>query len=137
MLASRLVFPHRRSTNDDDDFFISSSARDNLMIERPSVILNGAANSLLSSPVRHWSSSLYSVPHFSGVVGVSFSSVANLYCLILSLGYPTFKGQVLNGRQLWDLIEGLEENELLYYTHLLTGYIGSVSFLNNCVGSYR
>ncbi|KAG6581217.1 Pyridoxal kinase, partial [Cucurbita argyrosperma subsp. sororia] len=45
-------------------------------------------------------------------------------------GYPTFKGQVLNGEQLWDLIEGLEENELLYYTHLLTGYIGSVSFLN-------
>lgn len=45
-------------------------------------------------------------------------------------GYPTFKGQVLNGGQLWDLIEGLEENELLYYTHLLTGYIGSVSFLN-------
>lgn len=45
-------------------------------------------------------------------------------------GYPTFKGQVLNGQQLWDLIEGLEANNLLYYTHLLTGYIGSVSFLN-------
>ncbi|XP_050941272.1 pyridoxal kinase-like [Cucumis melo] len=45
-------------------------------------------------------------------------------------GYPTFKGQVLNGGQLWDLIEGLEENELLYYPHLLTGYIGSISFLN-------
>ncbi|KAM6567110.1 hypothetical protein CsatA_026238 [Cannabis sativa] len=45
-------------------------------------------------------------------------------------GYPTFKGQVLNGKQLWELIEGLEENNLLYYTHLLTGYIGSVSFLN-------
>ncbi|XP_071913436.1 pyridoxal kinase-like isoform X3 [Coffea arabica] len=45
-------------------------------------------------------------------------------------GYPTFKGQVLNGDQLWDLIEGLEANDLLYYTHLLTGYIGSVSFLN-------
>ncbi|XVF81875.1 hypothetical protein PTKIN_Ptkin15bG0190800 [Pterospermum kingtungense] len=45
-------------------------------------------------------------------------------------GYPTFKGQVLNGQQLWDLIEGLEGNDLLYYTHLLTGYIGSVSFLN-------
>ncbi|KAL2241436.1 UNVERIFIED_CONTAM: Pyridoxal kinase [Sesamum indicum] len=45
-------------------------------------------------------------------------------------GYPTFKGQVLNGDQLWDLIEGLEANNLLYYTHLLTGYIGSVSFLN-------
>ncbi|CAL0301444.1 unnamed protein product [Lupinus luteus] len=45
-------------------------------------------------------------------------------------GYPTFKGQVLNGEQLWELIEGLEGNNLLYYTHLLTGYIGSVSFLN-------
>ncbi|KAK7290184.1 hypothetical protein RIF29_04419 [Crotalaria pallida] len=45
-------------------------------------------------------------------------------------GYPSFKGQVLNGEQLWELIEGLEGNDLLYYTHLLTGYIGSVSFLN-------
>ncbi|XP_058748100.1 pyridoxal kinase [Vicia villosa] len=45
-------------------------------------------------------------------------------------GYPSFKGQVLNGQQLWELIEGLEANDLLYYTHLLTGYIGSVSFLN-------
>ncbi|KAK1592951.1 hypothetical protein Q3G72_033248 [Acer saccharum] len=45
-------------------------------------------------------------------------------------GYPTFKGQVLNGQQLWELIEGLGANNLLYYTHLLTGYIGSVSFLN-------
>ncbi|KAG0521571.1 hypothetical protein BDA96_08G172900 [Sorghum bicolor] len=44
-------------------------------------------------------------------------------------GYPTFRGQVLDGKQLWDLIEGLEENQLLHYTHLLTGYIGSVSFL--------
>nr|KYP75913.1 Pyridoxal kinase [Cajanus cajan] len=46
------------------------------------------------------------------------------------LRYPTFKGQVLNGQQLWDLIEGLEGNDLLFYTHLLTGYIGSESFLN-------
>ncbi|KAF7831072.1 pyridoxal kinase isoform X1 [Senna tora] len=45
-------------------------------------------------------------------------------------GYPTFKGQVLNGQQLWDIIDGLQANQLLYYTHLLTGYIGSVSFLN-------
>ncbi|KAL2551717.1 Pyridoxal kinase [Forsythia ovata] len=45
-------------------------------------------------------------------------------------GYPSFKGQVLNGDQLWDLIEGLEANDLLFYTHLLTGYIGSISFLN-------
>lgn len=45
-------------------------------------------------------------------------------------GYPSFKGQVLNGQELWDLIEGLAANDLLFYTHLLTGYIGSVSFLN-------
>ncbi|RYR04006.1 hypothetical protein Ahy_B06g083506 isoform A [Arachis hypogaea] len=49
------------------------------------------------------------------------------------LGYdvdPINSGQVLNGQQLWELIEGLEGNDLLYYTHLLTGYIGSVSFLD-------
>ncbi|KAJ8761323.1 hypothetical protein K2173_001379 [Erythroxylum novogranatense] len=52
-------------------------------------------------------------------------------------GYPTFKGQVLNGKQLWDLIEGLEANELLFYTHLLTGYIGSESFLSNVLEVVR
>ncbi|KAK2986734.1 hypothetical protein RJ640_010959 [Escallonia rubra] len=48
------------------------------------------------------------------------------------LGYdvdPINSGQVLNGQQLWELVEGLGANDLLYYTHLLTGYIGSVSFL--------
>lgn len=45
-------------------------------------------------------------------------------------GYPTFKGQVLNGDQLWDLIEGLAANDLLYYTHLLTGYISFMVFLS-------
>ncbi|KAL9256755.1 Pyridoxal kinase-like protein [Drosera capensis] len=49
---------------------------------------------------------------------------------IILARYPTFKGQVLNGKELWDLVEGLAANDLLYYTHLLTGYIGSVSFLN-------
>lgn len=42
-------------------------------------------------------------------------------------GYPTFKGQVLNGQQLWELVEGLEANDLLYYTHLLTGMSNSVA----------
>ncbi|KMZ56154.1 Pyridoxal kinase [Zostera marina] len=45
-------------------------------------------------------------------------------------GYPTFKGQVLDGQQLLDIINGLEANNLLCYTHLLTGYIRSKSFLN-------
>ncbi|CAI5986118.1 unnamed protein product, partial [Closterium sp. NIES-64] len=35
--------------------------------------------------------------------------------------YPTWKGQILDGEQLWALIEGLEANGLLFYTHLLTG----------------
>jgi len=47
------------------------------------------------------------------------TSIWLFYCA----GYPSFKGQVLNGQQLWDLIEGLEANDLLYYTHLLTGTI--------------
>lgn len=45
-------------------------------------------------------------------------------------GYPTWRGDVLDGEHLWALIEGLEANDLLFYTHLLTGYIGSLSFLN-------
>lgn len=30
---------------------------------------------------------------------------------------------------LGDLIDGLTENNLINYTHLLTGYVGSASFL--------
>ena len=41
-----------------------------------------------------------------------------------------FKGQVLDGAELWDLVKGLDANQLLPgYSHLLTGYIGSPSFL--------
>ena len=35
----------------------------------------------------------------------------------------------MNGQQLWDLIEGLEANDLLYYTHLLTGILIPVAAL--------
>ncbi|KOC70752.1 Pyridoxal kinase [Habropoda laboriosa] len=44
-------------------------------------------------------------------------------------GYKVFKGQVLNDKDLEDLIDGLICNDLHDYTHLLTGYVGSVSFL--------
>lgn len=46
-------------------------------------------------------------------------------------GYPGgFAGERLSGEQLEALVAGLEKNGLLSgYTHLLTGYIGSVSFL--------
>ena len=46
-------------------------------------------------------------------------------------GYPqSFEGDVMNGEQLRRLISGLERNNLLQETrHVLTGYIGSATFL--------
>ncbi|KAK9825962.1 hypothetical protein WJX74_001552 [Apatococcus lobatus] len=44
-------------------------------------------------------------------------------------GYPTKSGTVGTGKDLWDLVTGLQENQLLNYTHLLTGYIGSETLL--------
>jgi len=53
-------------------------------------------------------------------------------------GYPTFKGQVLQGHQLSEIVQGLEANELLQgYSHMLTGYIGSVSFLQAVLETVR
>lgn len=48
-------------------------------------------------------------------------------------GYKVFKGQVLNDHDLDKLIDGLTENDLNEYTHLLTGYVGSSSFLKKIV----
>nr|CAG4649489.1 EOG090X09AY [Scapholeberis mucronata] len=44
-------------------------------------------------------------------------------------GYGKWKGQVLNSGDLAELMMGLQVNELDNFTHLLTGYVGSVSFL--------
>ncbi|EDV25249.1 uncharacterized protein TRIADDRAFT_25994 [Trichoplax adhaerens] len=44
--------------------------------------------------------------------------------------YGKWKGQILNATELWDLYEGLRENNLHEYSHLLTGYVGSESFLH-------
>ncbi|KAG2483428.1 hypothetical protein HYH03_017683 [Edaphochlamys debaryana] len=44
-------------------------------------------------------------------------------------GYPSFAGDRFNGEQLRALAAGLEANGLLTHTHLLTGYIGSLSLL--------
>ncbi|KAG7670781.1 hypothetical protein Ndes2526B_g01465 [Nannochloris sp. 'desiccata'] len=49
-------------------------------------------------------------------------------------GYPNFTGKVLDGTGLLQLIDGLETNGLLNYTHLLTGYIGSLSLLETIAG---
>ncbi|XP_071443073.1 pyridoxal kinase [Hetaerina americana] len=48
-------------------------------------------------------------------------------------GYGYWKGQVLNDSELMDLFEGLKRNGLDKYSHLLTGYIGSASFLSKVV----
>lgn len=45
-------------------------------------------------------------------------------------GYKTFRGQILTEADLADLMQGLSENNIDEYSHLLTGYIGSPSFLN-------
>jgi pyridoxine kinase len=44
-------------------------------------------------------------------------------------GYPSFKGTIMDGAQLSEVVSGLEANGLLQHSHLLTGYIGSTSFL--------
>ncbi|XP_076445148.1 pyridoxal kinase-like [Babylonia areolata] len=43
--------------------------------------------------------------------------------------YGHFKGQVLNDDDLSELVSGLRTNQLLRFSHVLTGYIGSKSFL--------
>src|SRR6218665_2273889 len=46
-------------------------------------------------------------------------------------GYGKWTGHVLESKELLDLYDGLSENQLNQkYTHLLTGYARSVSFLN-------
>lgn len=44
-------------------------------------------------------------------------------------GYGAIKGQVLNAGDLEALYSGLKTNDINHYSHLLTGYIGSKSFL--------
>lgn len=44
--------------------------------------------------------------------------------------YKCFKGQRLNSTELDELYTGLKQNNLLEYSHLLTGYVGNATFLN-------
>jgi pyridoxine kinase len=52
-------------------------------------------------------------------------------------GYPKFTGDRLGGDALWELVEGLQFNGLLSYSHILTGYIGSASFLRTVLRTIR
>ncbi|KAJ1493338.1 Ribokinase-like protein [Baffinella frigidus] len=46
-------------------------------------------------------------------------------------GYPSWTGrsQVMDGDDLWDLVEGLKANNLMKHSHLLTGYMRSPDLL--------
>jgi len=46
-----------------------------------------------------------------------------------STAYTHWKGQILDSRQVHDLMDGLRLNELCSYSHLLTGYVASESCL--------
>lgn len=46
-------------------------------------------------------------------------------------GYPYVKGSAVSGSELKDMIQGLQLNGLLNYDFLLTGYIGSETFLDS------
>ena len=52
-------------------------------------------------------------------------------------GYPSMTGTVMDGAQLAEVVKGLEDNDLLRHSHLLTGYIGSVTFLNQVAEIHR
>jgi pyridoxine kinase len=48
-------------------------------------------------------------------------------------GYPSFKGNFLSGEQVDTIANGLDDNGLLNYDFVLTGYIANVSFLASVV----
>lgn len=48
-------------------------------------------------------------------------------------GYKHFQGQVLNDSDLRTLFDGLKLNDIHRYSHLLTGYVGSESFLHEVI----
>ncbi|XP_030753615.1 pyridoxal kinase [Sitophilus oryzae] len=51
-------------------------------------------------------------------------------------GYKFVKGQVLTEKELAELVTGLTENNIDSYSHLITGYIGSPSFLKEIANVY-
>lgn len=52
-------------------------------------------------------------------------------------GYKSVEGQVISEKELSDLIRGLKNNGIDQYSHLLTGYIGSVGFLKEIISVYK
>uniref|UniRef100_A0A0A9W6A3 Pyridoxal kinase n=1 Tax=Lygus hesperus TaxID=30085 RepID=A0A0A9W6A3_LYGHE len=52
-------------------------------------------------------------------------------------GYEHFQGQILDENDLEVLFNSLRKNNLLHYSHLLTGYIGSPSFLQKVASAVK
>jgi hypothetical protein len=52
-------------------------------------------------------------------------------------GYPKFTGTAMDGSQLSDIVDGLETNGLLQYSHMLTGYVGKATFLTQVIEVLR
>lgn len=79
--------------------------------------------------------SLYLFVCLDGVKKVLGLEVDTINSVQLSnhTGFKHWKGQVLNSSDLEELILGLKLNKLHNYSHLLTGYVGSASFLEKIV----
>lgn len=52
-------------------------------------------------------------------------------------GYGKWKGHVLNSNELVELMAGLKSNDLDNFTHILTGYVGSASFLEEVYNTVK
>ncbi|XP_072178612.1 pyridoxal kinase-like [Diadema setosum] len=66
------------------------------------------------------------------VLGYEVDAV-NSVQLCCHTGYKHFQGQVLNDSDLRTLFDGLKLNDIHQYSHLLTGYVGSESFLHEVI----
>lgn len=63
--------------------------------------------------------------------------VINSVQLSTHTGYKTYYGQILNDKDLSELVTGLVENDLHCYSHLLIGYISNETFLKKIVDVYH
>lgn len=70
------------------------------------------------------------------VLGFDVDAI-NSVQLCCHTGYKCFKGQVLQSTELKDLFDGLKQNDIHFYSHLLTGYCGSPTFLREIVEVFK
>ncbi len=63
------------------------------------------------------------VMHLAGILWALWvhSPEVDSVLVITLAGYPLWKGSVMDGDQLWEIVEGLKANGLLQYSHLVTG----------------